>query len=317
MTRDLLKKMAALAALAAPTALQFMAAPLVSVIPVQQSAAAGIDEEADPELSGAAESGPFELPPGARVEKDLAYGGDPLQRLDVYHPASAQNAPVIFMVHGGGWTRGSKNLWRVVKNKVSHWVGKGYILVSTNYRMVPAADPVTQADDVAKALAYVQSHLKSWNGDPSRIVVMGHSSGAQLVALLTADPSIAAHQGAAPWLATVSLDSAAMNVEQLMNRRHFRLYDQVFKNDPAYWRQASPTLRLAGKPVAPMLAVCSSRRADSCPQARAFAAKATQLGGRVTVLPVDLTHPEINAYLGTGGAYTDGVDGFLKSVGLP
>jgi acetyl esterase/lipase len=279
--------------------------------------AAGFDDESGPELDSAADSGPFALPAGARVEKDVAYGSDPLQRLDVYFPANAANAPVIFMVHGGGWTRGNKGLWRVVKNKVGHWVGKGYILVSTNYRMVPSADPVAQAGDVAKALAFVQAHLKSWGGDPARIVVMGHSSGAHLVALLTADPAIAAHAGAAPWLATVSLDSAAMNVDQLMRRRHLGLYDQVFKNDPTYWREASPTLRLTGKPVAPLLAVCSSQRMDSCPQAQAFAARARQFGGRVEVLPVDLSHPQINAYLGTPGAYTSGVDAFLKSLGLP
>jgi arylformamidase len=296
-----------------------LAAPLANMITESPVAmAAGLeDDEANPELGGAADSGPFALPVGARLQRDLAYGTDALQRLDVYHPAAAANAPVIFMVHGGGWSRGNKALWRAVKNKVTHWVGKGYLLVSTNYRMMPAADPLTQADDVAKALVFVQSHLRSWGGDPSRMVLMGHSSGAHLVALLTADPSISAQQGAAPWLATVSLDSAAMNVDALMRRHHLGLYDQVFKNDPTYWRQASPTLRLAGKPLAPLLAVCSTRRLDSCPQARAFAAKANQLGGHVDVLPVDLSHPEINAYLGSQGAYTDSVDAFLKSVGLP
>ena len=294
-----------------------LAACLTNVINADPAAAAGSDDEASPEIGSAAGSGPFQLPAGARLERDLAYGTDPLQRLDVYHPAAAAHAPVIFMIHGGGWSRGNKALLRVVKNMVAHWVGKGSLVVSTNYRMVPAADPVAQADDVAKALAFVQSQLRSWGGDPSRIVVMGHSSGAHLAALITADPSISAHAGAAPWLATVSLDSAAMNVDALMRRHHLGLYDHVFKNDPAYWRQTSPTLRLAVKPVAPMLAVCSTRRLDSCPQARDFAAKAGRLGGRVDLLPVDLSHPEINAYLGAPGAYTDGVDAFLKSLGLP
>ncbi len=317
MRRAFLKKLVALASWRLATATQFAAAPMANLIPGGQAAAAGVDDdEVGLEPIGAAESGPFELPAGARLERDLPYGNDPLQRLDVYHPATASAASLIFMVHGGGWTRGNKALWRVVKNKVLHWVGKGYILVSANYRMAPAADPLTQADDVAKALAFVQSRLASWGGDPSRVVIMGHSSGAHLVALLTADPSIGARQGAAPWLATVALDSAAMNVDQLMRRHHLGLYDAVFKNDAAYWREASPTLRLTGKPAAPMLAVCSTRRLDACPQARAFASKAAQFGGHVDVLPVDLSHPQINALLGTPGAYTNGVDAFLKSVGL-
>jgi arylformamidase len=278
----------------------------------------GIEDEAyGPSASGGS-VGPFPLPPGASVERDLAYGSDALQRLDVYHPANANRAPVMFMVHGGGWRHGlGKAVWGVVKNKVTHWVSKGYIFVSINYRAVPAADPLTQADDVAKALAFVQSRIRSWGGDPSRVVLMGHSAGAHLVALLTADPTIGARQGVAPWLVTVSLDSGAMDVEQIMRSRHLPLYDAAFKADPTYWRAASPTQRLAGRPAAPMLIVCSSRRLDSCPQGRAFAAKAEQAGGRVEVLPVDLGHGEVNGQLGLPGAYTDSVDRFLRSAGLP
>ena len=279
---------------------------------------AGIEAEGiDANEDSGTQSGPFPLPAGARLESDLAYGGDPRQQLDVYHPAAADHAPIIVMVHGGGWTRGKKNLWGVVKNKVTHWVGKGYILVAVNYRMSPQADPVAQADDVATALAFVQSHLSSWGGDANSLILMGHSSGAHLVALLSADPQITSRKGVRPWRATVALDSAAMNVEQLMRRRHLGLYDRVFGSDPVYWREASPTLRLAGAPVAPLLLVCSSRRMDSCPQAQGLAMRVAQFGGRAQVLPVDLTHPEINAELGTPGTYTAGVDAFLKSVGLP
>jgi arylformamidase len=274
------------------------------------------DGEGNPELNDLREMGAFALPPGATVERDLAYGNDPLQRLDVYHPAAVDRAPAIIMFHGGGWVRGNKRLWRVVKNKMTHWVGKGYIFVSANYRLVPAVDPLTQADDAAKALAFVQSRLRSWGGDPARVVLMGHSTGAYIAALLTVDPAISARQGAVPWLATVALDSGAMNVEQIMHSNHFGLYDVAFGSDPNYWRQASPTLRLAGKPVAPMLVVCSMRRDDSCPQARAFAARAKTFGGRVEVLEEDLTHAEVNDFLGRHGGYTAAVDAFMQSVGL-
>lgn len=295
--------------------LVLLAAPAAALM-VDAAAMAAGDEGLDTEVEGRAQSGPFPLPAGARLERDLPYGRDPRQTLDVYLPANAHSAPVIFMVHGGGWTRGNKELWRVVKNKVGHWVSKGYIFVSINYRMSPQADPVTQADDVATALAFVQTHLPSWGGDAHRLVVMGHSSGAHLVSLLSSDHSIVSRHGVEPWIATVSLDSAAMNVDQLMRRRHLALYDAVFKSDASYWKAASPTLRLAGKPVAPMLLVCSSRRLDSCPQARAFASRAAQFGGRAQVLPVDLSHPEINALLGTPGSYTADVDAFLGSLGL-
>jgi arylformamidase len=146
---------------------------------------------------------------------------------------------------------------------------------------------------------------------------MGHSSGAHLVALLTADPTIAARAGARPWLASVCLDSAAMNVGEIMRAPHFRLYDRAFGEDPHFWRQVSPIDRVQGRSAAPVLLVCSTRREDSCPQSRAFAAKIEHLGGRAQVLPVDLSHVEINDLLGTAGPYTRAVDAFLHSLGLP
>ena len=85
---------------------------------------------------------PVALPTGALVERDLAYGSDPAQRLDVYRPGNAQNAPVIFMVHGGGWARGDKEAAGVVNNKVEHWLPKGYIVVSVGYRLVPQVTPL-------------------------------------------------------------------------------------------------------------------------------------------------------------------------------
>lgn len=261
------------------------------------------------------DQGPVSVPPGTQVERDIAYGSDPAQRLDVYRPGHAASAPVIFMVHGGGWTRGDKGAGKVVENKVGHWLPKGYIVVTVNYRMSPQADPLEQATDIAKALAFAQDKATGWGGDPSHFVLMGHSAGAHLVSLLSADPGIATRQGAKPWLGTVSLDSAAYNVVDIMEAQHFGLYDRVFKDDRNLWREASPTLRLKSAPV-PMLLACSSRRSDSCPQAKAFAAKAISLGGRVTVLPLDLTHSEINEQLGTPGSYTDAVDAFTHSLGL-
>ncbi|HRI17058.1 MAG TPA: alpha/beta hydrolase, partial [Burkholderiaceae bacterium] len=97
----------------------------------------------------------FALPEGATVLRDVAYGEHRLQRLDVYRPAKAQGAPIIVMVHGGAWRLGNKSMGRGVANKVSHWVGKGWLLVSLDYRLLPEARPLEQARDVASALAFV------------------------------------------------------------------------------------------------------------------------------------------------------------------
>jgi len=254
-------------------------------------------------------------PGAAEVMRDVAYGPAADHRLDVYLPEAPRKAPVLFLVHGGAWMKGDKAHAAFIANKVAHWVPRGYVVISTNYRLAPP-DPLQQADDVGLALAFVQAHAAEWGGDPARVAVIGHSSGAHLVSMLASDPSIATKQGAEPWLGTVALDSAALDVEKIMNRQHFAFYDRVFRSDPAYWRSASPIHRLSAAPQ-PMFLVCSSERRDSCVQARGFADKVTSLGGRAEVFPVELSHQECNEQLGTAGRYTDAVDTFLQSLGLP
>lgn len=244
------------------------------------------------------------LQPGVR---DIPYGSDPAQRFDVYAPAGAHNAPVIFIVHGGGWRIGDKSMQRVVANKTAHWLPKGYIFISVNNRLLPNATPLEQAADVARALQVAREKAPSWGGDPNKFILMGHSAGAHLVALVTAT---------APrktWLATILLDSAALDVPRIMEARHLPLYDNAFGSDPAAWRAASPFHQLTHA-APPILAVCSTRRFISCSQASLFVDKARSLGGRAQVLEENLSHEQINETLGEPGPYTSAVDAFLASL---
>ncbi|MCE9535125.1 MAG: alpha/beta hydrolase [Nitrospirae bacterium] len=256
------------------------------------------------------------LPSDVRIERDLAYGNDPQQRLDVYLPTQAKAAPIIFMVHGGAWMIGDKGASAFVSNKVAHWLPKGYILVSSNYRMSRQPNPLDQADDIARALALVQAKAPSWGGDPARVLLLGHSAGAHLVSLLAADPRIVTGKGGAPWLGTIVLDSAVLNLVELMQRKHKGFYDRVFGKDRTFWTQASPYHRLTAAP-APMFVVCSSHSDGSCPQAQAFSAKATELGGKITVLPTDMKHGELNKELGLPSDYTTTIENFMRTLGLP
>lgn len=252
--------------------------------------------------------------PETRVVHDVAYGSDPRQRFDVYLPPSPHDAPVIFMVHGGAWAIGDKTNPGVVEDKAAYWLPKGYVLISVNYRMVPEAGPLEQANDVARALAAAQRLATSWGADPHRFVLMGHSAGAHLVALLGADPALLSAAGAARPRGVVSLDSAAMDVVQIMEfPRHPRLYDRAFGENPRDWAAASPYHRLRSGAL-PMLAVCSSRRFDACPQARRLAQKAATLGTRVDVLPQDLSHAEVNRTLGQPSDYTARVSAFIDGL---
>ena len=267
---------------------------------------------------GAAQDRPAPQAAAAHRLADVPYGPHPRQRMDVYLPARAaaagRPAPVILMVHGGAWSAGDKARGGVVREKVARWVDRGFILVSANYRLHPGADPLQQAQDVAAALAAVQAQAARWGGDAARVVLMGHSAGAHLVALVNAAPAFAQRAGAQPWLGAVALDSAALDLPALMAAPHPRFYDRVFGADPAFWRQASPWHALAG-PVPPLLLVCSTERADaSCGPAEAMARQAQALGGRAEVLPQALSHGEINAQLGREGGYTRAVERFMASL---
>jgi acetyl esterase/lipase len=253
-----------------------------------------------------------------RLTRDIAYGNDPAQRFDVYAPINpdgkpGRGAPVILMVHGGGWRVGDKAMRSVVENKVRRWVGRGFIVVSVNYRMLPKAAPLEQAQDVMRALAAAQEKAAGWGGDRGKFILMGHSAGAHLVALIATSPALASGTGVTPWLGTVTLDSAALDVVQIMENPHLRLYDNAFGNDPAYWRMVSPFYALA-KATPPILAVCSTRREASCEQADKFAAKATSLGTRVSILRQNMSHRDINLRLGDEEVYTRSVEQFMRTL---
>ena len=264
-------------------------------------------------LAGAPAQAALEPATAVQVVRDLAYGSDPSQRLDAYvplHPAG----PVLVMVHGGAWAFGDKAAPSVIRPKLAYWAARGYVVVSVNYRLLPAADPLVQAQDVARALALVQQKAAAWGADGRRVVLMGHSSGGHLVALLNAAPQLAYAQGAQPWRGTVNLDGAALDVPALMRARHAPLYDRAFGRDPASWERVSPLQVLQRQPGPPLLLVCSSLRGRSCPQARAFERKAVAWGHRVTIQPEAATHFEIDSQLGLPGTYTDSVGRWISSI---
>ena len=260
---------------------------------------------------------PASLPAGTRLLQDIAYGAHPRQRSDVYLPAHARpDAPILLMVHGGGWHRGDKRMASVVGNKAAHWLDRGFVFVSVNYRLQPDADPLLQAADVAAALASVQRRAREWRANPAATVLMGHSAGAHLVALLGSRPDALLRQaGAQRPLGVVSLDSGALDVPALMGQPRLpQLYRDAFGSDPAYWASVSPQQQLARGAV-PMLLVCASSRrfpTSPCAEARKLAARAARLSVPTQVLPQVLQHGAINDQLGLPSAYTDAVSAWIQ-----
>lgn len=247
------------------------------------------------------------------VQRNMAYGHDPLQQFDLYSSRQpSSSAPAIVMVHGGAWRTGDKAMSNVITNKVKRWVPEGIVFISINYRLLPETAPLQQASDVANAMAYIQQHATQLHIDPTQIVLMGHSAGAHLVSLLATDEQLQKQAQVQPWLATIALDSAAYDVPAIMSRSHYRFYDAAFGKDPAIWQQSSPLLQLEGK-ISPFLAICSTKRPDKpCQQAEDFVKQAKTLGSDATLLPEPMTHKEINRDLGSVSTYTTTVENFLR-----
>src|SRR5688572_2077926 len=128
-----------------------------------------------------------------RVTRDIAYAAaHERQVLDVHAPAGAKNLPVVFWIHGGGWQTGDKSM---VALKPKAFMDAGMIFVSINHRLLPAADMGAITRDVASALGWVHKNIATHGGDPAKLLVMGHSSGGQLAALMCIDDRYAKAEG--------------------------------------------------------------------------------------------------------------------------
>lgn len=256
--------------------------------------------------------------PGGR---SMAYGKDALQTLDFW-PGATAKAPLILFVHGGGWKRGSKDN-ATGAAKVSHYNGLGYAFASINYRLVPDATVEQQAQDVADALAYLRGQAPALGVDPNRIVLMGHSAGAHLVALVGTDMRYLTKAGLKPDAVrgVIALDGAAYDVARQMqegNRVMASTYEQAFGTDPARQRALSPTLQ-AATPNAPAFLILHVDRADGTAQANALAAALQAAGTPAELHALEgrglRGHMEINRSLGEADYPGTGlVDAWLKRL---
>jgi len=120
---------------------------------------------------------------GVTIERDIAYGPDPLHRLDIFAgEEGGAGKPVLLFVHGGGFTRGDKH-GTFYPDNITLWAARqGMVGVNINYRLAPAHAWPAAAQDLRAAIAWVRANIAEHGGDPERIVLWGHSAGANHVA---------------------------------------------------------------------------------------------------------------------------------------
>jgi acetyl esterase/lipase len=139
---------------------------------------------------------------GYAVRRDIAYGSDPRQRLDLYVPDRlTAPAPVILFFYGGSWQSGSKHIYRAFGQA---FASAGIIAAVADYRLYPQVRYPAFIADGALALRFVHEHIAGHGGDPARLFLSGHSAGAYIAAMLACDP---AHLGEArtdpAWIAGI------------------------------------------------------------------------------------------------------------------
>ena len=269
--------------------------------------------------------------PLAPTKADVPYAGttDFRQTLNVYAPATkpAKPAPVIFWIHGGGWQGGEKTN---VQLKPKFFTDLGYVFISTNHRYVKAVPMSEIFADLAKSLRWTHEHAAEFGGDPARIVIMGHSSGAQLAAYLAIDErplkaeglSLKMFKGCVPVdadtfdipaviaLATATRKAAGKPEPKYGHR-------EIFGGQPERWTDYSAVTHVAaGKGIPPFLILYDAAAALTPDQAKRLESALTSKGIPARAFGAQNTnHGKINTDLGLpNDPSTAELLAFLKSI---
>lgn len=242
-----------------------------------------------------------------KVTRDLPYAEPKNERqtLDVYAPTEGKNLPVVVWIHGGGWRAGDKSS---VQKKPQAFADKGFVFVSTNYRFVPKVTVKEMTGDIAKTIRWVHDHAQEYGGDPKSIIVMGHSAGAHLAALVCTDDRYLKAEGL-----PLSIIKVCMPVDVSVYDIPKRLkvggslrpsaISATFGDTEESQRDLSPATHVAkGKNIPPFLILHVADRPETKAQSHWLADKLKDAGVSAKVVAAEgTTHGTINANLGKSG----------------
>ncbi|MBB3107876.1 acetyl esterase/lipase [Psychrobacter luti] len=148
---------------------------------------------------------------GVGVSKNILYGDEPNQDLDIYYPKPLTKAmksknvtddnaindsyPMVVFVHGGSWESGNKDEYAFVGQSLAQ---AGYVTAVINYRKAPEHVYPDYVQDAAQAIAWSYNNAKSLHADPKRLAVIGHSAGAFNAVAAVANEDFLAPYGVKP-----------------------------------------------------------------------------------------------------------------------
>jgi arylformamidase len=232
------------------------------------------------------------------------------QMLDIYTPENARNLPVVFWIHGGGWQAGDKT---DVGVKPRAFTEHGFVFVSTNHRFVTRVEMGEVIRDVARALGWVNRKIAAYGGDPRRILVMGHSSGGQLAALLCTDERYLQAEGLTfdQLKGCVPIDGDTYDIPAIITTAEIRQtvhglplpefgHRVKFGNDPKKHQEFSAVTHIVkGKGIPPFLILHVAGHPDVTAQGLRLASALRTAEVPVTIHAArETTHNRINSELG-------------------
>jgi acetyl esterase/lipase len=255
---------------------------------------------------------------GTGSYRNLRFGASPgvsanLQSLDLYvpvRPAGCPSVPVVAYVHGGGFINGDKA--NQLASKIDLFAREGWAFASLNYRLVgdPGAGPTNGVypaaeQDVAAGIKYLAAHAAAYNIDAKRMMLLGHSAGAHLVALVSTDGSLL--QGVGLTLddvdCTAPLDTTYDIPHQIAGGGQNELmYRNAFGNDPAIWVKGSPSRNVAPGKGIPSFHIVTRGAPGRVAESQAFGTSLRNAGVPADVqVAAGLDHEGVNDAVGRVG----------------
>lgn len=134
------------------------------------------------------------------VARAVAYGVDPREQLDVYQPRQSDNPPrggypIVVFFYGGTWNSGERSDYRFVGEALA---SRGIVAIVADYRLYPQVRYPDFLADCARAVTWARREAARYGGNPQRLFVMGHSSGAYNAAMVALDARWLAAEKSSP-----------------------------------------------------------------------------------------------------------------------
>lgn len=250
--------------------------------------------------------------------RNVPYGPDARQRLDVYGAPGVANAPVAVFVHGGAFVRGQKDVTdEVYANVPRYFARHGWLGINVEYRLAPEAVFPEGAYDVDRALQCVRRHAQGWGGDPSRVVLIGHSAGGAHAATFALDPDVSPAAG--PGLSALVLIGARVRADARPDNPNADAVRAYFGMNESRYEQRSPVTHAACATMPVLVAVAQFENPHLAEYGREFFDRLSHRAGppdRFLTL-VGHNHTSAVAHLGSADeAFGRELIAFCDDVGV-